>query len=361
MRAAQQRHLWFWLAALVALLVAVAVFKDILLPFVAGIVIAYFLNPIADRLETMGLSRSAAAILIIGLLGILLVLGLVFLLPLLGEQLQQMMTALPTEFERIKGALDAAAREKLGDHFPSVRTALERAMADLPQVFAGSAGTIVSALWNRGLALVNIASLLLITPLVAFYLLVDWHSMLGRIESWLPRDHAATIRMLAGRINEALSAFIRGQGAICLVLGVFYAAGLTLAGLNYGLVIGLVTGLLGFVPIIGWVLGLLVAVTVAMLQFAGATVPVLTVVAVLVAGQVLDTALLSPRFVGQKVGLHPVWLIFSLFAFSFLFGLVGTLVAVPVSAIIAVIVRHGLKLYLDSDYYQGNANRNLDI
>jgi predicted PurR-regulated permease PerM len=353
MRAAQQRHLWFWLVALAAVLLSIALFKDILLPFVAGIVIAYFLNPLADRLEALGLGRTPSAGIVIGALGVLLMLGLVFVVPLLGEQVRQMLTALPTDIDKMKAALDAFAREKLGDHFPGVRQAIDRGLADLPQLFAGSAGTIAAALWSRGMALINIVSLLLITPLVAFYILVDWHRMLARVASWLPLDHAPTIRLLAERINEALSAFIRGQGAICLLLGVLYAAGLTLVGLNYGLVIGLLTGLMGFVPVVGWITGLLVAMVVALLQFGLATIPLLKVLAVFLAGQAIDTAWLSPRFVGQKVGLHPVWLIFSLFAFSYLFGLVGTLVAVPVAAAAAVVVRHGLKLYLESDYYHG--------
>ncbi len=353
MQRGNQRHLWFWLGALLCLLAAVAVFKEILLPFVAGMVIAYFLNPVADRLQAIGIRRTMAAGLIIGIAGVALVLALVFLLPLLGEQIRQMLAALPGEFERLKSIIESHAQQRLGEHFPGIRSAIERSIADWPQAWAGSVGAVAAAIWNRGLALVNVVSVLLITPLVTFYLLVDWHRMLERVETYLPRDHTATISMLAHRINDAVSAFIRGQGVICIVLGCFYAAGLTWAGLNYGLVIGLATGLLGFVPVLGWVLGLIVASALALLQFGGAVLPVVKVIAVLAAGLVLDTAVLSPRFVGQKVGLHPVWLIFALFAFSFLFGFVGTLVAVPVAAAVAVLVRHGLQLYLESDYYRG--------
>jgi predicted PurR-regulated permease PerM len=177
--------------------------------------------------------------------------------------------------------------------------------------------------------------------------------MLERIDKALPRDHAPTIRRLAGEINDAVAAFIRGQGAICLVLGVFYAVGLSWAGIDYGLLVGLSTGLLAFIPVIGWIVGVLCAGTLALVQFWPDPAPLLKAIGVLVAGIALDTAFLSPRFVGQKIGLHPVWMIFALFVFSYLFGLVGTLVAVPMAAAMAVLVRFAVQLYLDSSVYRG--------
>ena len=199
----------------------------------------------------------------------------------------------------------------------------------------------------------NFVSLLLITPVVVFYLLVDWHPMLERVDGTLPRDHAPTIRRLAGEINDAVAAFIRGQGAICLVLGVYYAVGLSWAGIDYGLLVGLTTGLLAFIPIVGWLLGLIFASGLAIMQFWPDLTPFAKVVGVLVAGMAFDAAVLSPRFVGQKVGLHPVWLIFALFVFSYLFGFVGTLVAVPLAAAVGVLVRFAVQVYLDSSVYKG--------
>jgi predicted PurR-regulated permease PerM len=195
-----------------------------------------------------------------------------------------------------------------------------------------------------------------VTPLVMFYLLVDWHPMLTRIGELLPRDHATTVKRLASDINDAVAAFIRGQGTICLVLGCLYAIGLSLAGVNYGALVGLTTGILTFIPIVGWVLGLVTALGLTLAQFGADPIILAKVAAVLVAGLMLDTAVLSPQFVGQKVGLHPVWLIFSLFAFSYLFGFVGTLVAVPVAAALGVLVRHALSLYLESSVYKGQSS-----
>jgi predicted PurR-regulated permease PerM len=228
-------------------------------------------------------------------------------------------------------------------------------LADLSQNWAGLAGTVMVSVWSRGLALVNFVSLLLITPVVVFYLIVDWHPMLARLDEALPRDHAPIIRRLAADINDAVAAFIRGQGTICLLLGLFYALGLSWAGIDYGLLVGLTTGLLAFIPIIGWLVGLLFASGLAIVQYWPDYSPLFKAVGVLVSGIAMDTAFLSPRFVGQKIGLHPVWMIFALFVFSYLFGLVGTLVAVPLAAAAGVVVRFALRLYLDSSLYRGNS------
>jgi predicted PurR-regulated permease PerM len=347
------RQLWFWLAALATVVLAVAVLKDILLPFVVAVVGAYFLNPLADRLQAYGFNRTWAATLIVGVAGVLMVLALVLLVPILVEQVRQLVAALPTETERFKAFLERYGREWLGPGFPSFQTAVDKALAEQSQNWAATAGAIVASVWSRGLALLNFASLLLITPVVIFYLLVDWHPMLERIDDALPRDHAPTIRRLASEINDAVAAFIRGQGAICLMLGLYYAVGLSLVGIEYGLLVGLTTGILGFIPIVGWALGLIVTASLAIVQSWPDLGPLLKASAVLISGMAIDTAFLSPRFVGKKVGLHPVWLILALFVFSYLFGLVGTLVAVPLAAAVAVLVRFAVQVYLGSSVYKG--------
>jgi predicted PurR-regulated permease PerM len=349
-----EKQLWFWLAALVVVVFAMALLKDILLPFVAAIVVAYFLNPLADRMQAYGVKRAWAAILIVGVAAVLVALALVLLVPVLVEQVRQLVTALPAETERFKAFIERYGREWLGPTFPSFQTALDKALAEQSQNWAATFAAIMASVWSRGLALVNFVSLLLITPVVVFYLLVDWHPMLARIDEALPRDYAPTIRRLAGEINDAVAAFIRGQGAICLVLGIYYAIGLSWAGIDYGLLVGLTTGLLAFIPIIGWLLGLIVAASLAIVQAWPDLTPLLKVTGVLVSGIAIDAAFLSPRFVGQKVGLHPVWLIFALFVFSYLFGLVGTLVAVPLAAAVAVLVRFAVQVYLDSSVYKGS-------
>ncbi len=343
----------FWLLALVLLLAALVIFKDILLPFVAGMMVAYFLNPLVDRLVAAGLGRAMASALVVGVVGIAFVATLVLLVPLLVGQIEQLVKTLPTDIDRARKAMEAMAQQRLGGHFAVLQAALDRAVAEIVNNSTGLFTTAASVLWSRSAALINVLSLVLITPFVVFYLLVDWHPMMERIRLWLPRDHAGAIEGLANQINEAVAAFVRGQGAVCLCLGIFYALGLSLVGLNYGVVIGLMTGILTFIPMVGSVVGLATAIIVAIIQFAPNIMPIAAVVGVMVSGMFIDTAVLAPKFVGKKVGLHPVWLIFALFAFSYLFGFVGTMVAVPVSAAIAVLCRFGIARYLESDVYRG--------
>jgi predicted PurR-regulated permease PerM len=348
-----ERQVLFWLGAAVVLILLIGLLGPILLPFVAGIVIAYFLNPAADRLTSWGIPRPIAAILIVAAFLCAIIAALVFVVPLLMTQAQQLAVTLPEEIARARALLESWARAHLGTHYPEFETGIDRVSQAISDNWASVAGTIASSLWSQGLALFNFVSLMLVTPLVVFYVLMDWHRLLAKIDSWLPREHVATLRRLASDINDAVSAFIRGQGTVCFVLAIYYSVALTLAGLRYGLLVGLATGLMSFVPFVGWALGLITAATIATVQFWPEVTPILIVMGIFAGAQVLDAGFLSPNIVGQKIGLHPVWLIFSLFVFSYLFGFVGVLVAVPIAAAIGVIVRFGLNAYLESDLYRG--------
>ena len=351
------KQVLFWLTAAILLLLGILLLRDVLLPFVAGIVIAYFLNPLAERMTATGMNRTLASVLIVAAVGVLVVATLVLLVPMIVSQLQQLALSLPDEAVRLRQIVETWARERFGVRFTQIEASLDNAAAELAKNWSAWAGVVARSLWSQSLALFNFISLLLVTPLVVFYLLVDWHPMLSKVDGWLPREHAPTIRKLANEINEAVSAFIRGQGTVCMILGVFYAIGLSWVGLKYGLLIGLATGIMAFVPFVGWALGLLTAVGLAAVQFWPNTLPIAMVVGVFLAGQALDAAFLSPKIVGSKIGLHPVWLIFSLFVFSYLFGFVGMLVAVPVAAAIGVLVRYALRVYIDSEMFNGPTDR----
>ena len=227
---------------------------------------------------------------------------------------------MPAAFTKARILVEAIAEERLGSRFGDFKLGLDKAVAGLEIDWGSILPALMRSAWSHGLAVVNFASLLLITPLVVFYLLVDWHPMLARIDGWLPRQSAPTIRRLAAEIDAAIGAFIRGQGLICLILGVLYAIGLSWAGLRYGLLIGLATGLVSFVPFVGWVAGLAVSAGMIVAQAWPDLVPLYKVIGVFAAGMALDAAFLSPRIVGQRVGLHPLWLIFALLAFSYALG-----------------------------------------
>jgi len=348
-----ERQVLFWLSAGLILVLLIALLRGVILPFVAGMVIAYFLNPAADRLTQWGLPRGIAATVIVAAFGCLIAAALIFLVPLLLSQAQQFAVALPDEITRLRGLVENWARQRLGTHYPDFAAGLEHSSQTLAENMTSLVGYVAGSLWSQGRALFDFLSLLLVTPLVVFYLLIDWHPMMAKVDSWLPRAHAPTIRRLADEVNDAVSAFIRGQGTVCLILAVYYAAALGAMGLRYGLLVGLATGLMSFVPFVGWALGFITATIIAIVQFWPDVVPILTVVGIFAGAQVLDAGFLSPNIVGSKIGLHPVWLIFALFVFSYLFGFVGVLVAVPIAAAIGVLVRFALKIYLASPFYSG--------
>ena len=351
----QQRQLLFWLAVGLVFALAILLFQEILLPFVAGLVLAYALNPLVGALERLRIGRLGASAVVVALLVIILLVVVIFLLPLLFGQAQELLASLPGEVERLRPAAESWAREQFGDRFGDLSNAINKAIAGASENWAGIAGTLAQSLWAQGRMVLDFLSLLFITPIVVFYLLVDWPQMMQRLGEWLPRDHEKVLRRLAGEIDEAISAFVRGQGIVCLVLGTLYSVGLSAAGLNYGLLIGIGTGIMTFVPVVGTALGLITASIVALMQGWPDLSLLAIVVGIFALGQALDSGFLSPRIVGPKIGLHPVALILALFVFSYLFGFVGVLVAVPMAAAVGVLIRYGLELYLASPMYRGNS------
>jgi len=348
-----EQHGLFWILAAVVFAYFAQLLAPVLLPFVIGLVLAYFFNPVVDGLRRIGLPRWASSILLLALVIFLIVLALVFLVPILVQQAAGLVEAAPRQIDRIKLMMEASARDYLGPRYPqaesTVRAALDSFASSMPSLLAG----VAQSIWNQGSAAFNFVSLVLITPIVFVYTLKDWPKIVAKVDSWLPRDNADQLRAVGVEINQRVSAFIRGQGAVCIILALFYAAALSFAGLEYGLLVGLFTGLAAFIPVVGWSLGSFTAVSLAILQFWPETLPILIVVGIMLAGQALESAVLSPNIIGAEVGLHPVWLIFALLTFSYLFGFLGLLVAVPVSAAIGVLVRFALKTYLASSVYKG--------
>lgn len=349
-----ERHALFWVLAALVFGGLLTLLAPVLLPFVVGLVLAYFLNPLVDGLSALKIPRGLSAAIILVLSTVFVVALFVFLVPVLAQQAEGLIASLPGEIARLKGMLETFARERLGARFPEAEAAISRGLNGMQDSLPGMLSEFAKALWSQGTAAFSFFSLMLVTPLVFFYALVDWPQMIARVDSWLPRKHAPTIRALAVEIDSRVSAFIRGQGIVCIVLALFYGIALSLLGLRYGLLIGLLTGLLSFIPFAGWALGLITATALAAVQYWPDMTSILLVPGVFLAGQALDAAILSPQIVGQKIGLHPVWLIFALLTFSYLFGFLGLLVAVPVAAAIGVLVRFALRSYLDSSVYSGH-------
>ena len=351
----EQRRQWrFWIIAAVVAAVLVYLLRDILLPFVAGMAIAYLLDPLADRLERR-LSRGVAAGLIVVGFCAIVALALVILLPVLQHQLTDFIGRLPEYFDLAEDKLLPAARRLLA--LAGVSTDAEDVKAALgSHVEQGLKllGSVITGLFGGGMIILNLVSLLVITPVVAFYLLRDWDVLTAMVDNWLPRDHAQTIREQAREADAVLSAFVRGQSLVCISLAVFYAVALSLVGLQFGLVIGLLTGIFTFIPYVGATLGLVASLSVALVQFWPDGLQIGVILGIYVIGQVLEGYVFIPYMIGDKIGLHPVWVIFGLMAGAALFGFVGVLIALPVFAVLGVLTRFGLRRYLESSFYRGN-------
>ena len=356
-----KRQIVFWLIALAAFIAFLMVFSSILLPFIAGMALAYFLDPVADWLERRGMSRTVATMVILIAFVVIFALSLMVIIPLLVSQASDFFEKLPGYISQLQDLvtsfnpdlLPAWIRDQLG----TIKESFSSVLAE----GAGFMGTVFKQIWNSGMALVDIASLFVITPVVAFYLLLDWDRMIAKVDSWVPRDHVHDVRQIAADMDTAIAGFVRGQGSICIILGLFYGISLSFAGLNFGLLIGLFAGLISFIPYVGSMVGLVRSVGLALVQFWPDYLWIALVAGIFFFGQFIEGNILQPKLVGSKVGLHPVWLMFALFAFGAIFGFVGLLIAVPAAAAVGVLVRYGLRRYLDSELYHGHSQNRIVV
>lgn len=363
----------YWVGIAVGLGVFVWLLRDMLLPFVVGMGVAYLADPIVDRLEKLKLSRTQATTLVTVIFFAVFLIAVLTIVPLLVHQAFNLLAELPGYMERGARLLDemllrvrsaaeglspvdiskvppdavAAARENApqpGEAMAVVKDFARQAV----EFFGRIAGNVV----RGGVALLNFFSLLVITPIVTFYLLLEWDRIVETINGWLPRTQATEIQEVMRRIDRTLAGFVRGQGTVCLILIVYYAVGLTLVGLNFGFVIGVLSGALSFIPFVGAIFGAVASIGLAAIQFwPEQSGLILAVVGIYAVGQVLEGYVLTPKLVGDSIGLHPVWVMFGVLAGGVLFGFVGMLLALPVSAVIGVLARYGLERYLASKLY----------
>ncbi len=354
-----QRQTIIWAVVITAFILLLWLLKGILLPFVAGMAIAYFLDPLADKLESYGLSRLAATATITVFFLLIAIVLMIVLVPVLYNQLMALIEIFPSLMQRGQEWLLTVGDGRLGRLLGVEGQDVEEA---IKQSLGGSLDWLVNLLTSvgtQGLQIVGLISLIVVTPVVAFYLLLDWDRMVERVDALLPRDHAETIRRLAREINEVLAGFIRGQVIVCLVLGTIYAVGLTLAGLKFGLIVGIVAGIISFIPYLGTILGFIIGIALALFQFGADFLQVGLVVGVFAIGQFIEGNFLSPNLVGDRVKLHPVWVMFAIFAFASLFGFVGALLALPIAAALGVLTRFGVGQYRRSQLYLGASPGNV--
>ena len=338
----------YWGIAITVIIVLLWQLGDVILPFVLGGAIAYCLDPIADRLERLGLSRVAAVAMITLVATLAFILLFLLVIPTLIQQTAQLIETAPDLFNRLQNALTTRFPELMDES-----STIHQQLIAIGETIQSKGGELFNGLLSSALGLINMLILLVVVPVVAFYLLLDWDNMTAKIDEMLPRDHLPVMRRLASQVDNTLASFIRGQGTVCLILGTYYAISLMLAGLNFGLVVGFIAGLISFIPYIGALIGGIFAIGLALFQFWGDWVSIGIIGGIFMAGQFLEGNVLTPKLVGNSVGLHPVWLLFALSVFGSLFGFVGMLVAVPVAAMIGVFARYGIEQYKDSLLYRG--------
>ncbi|MDE1931887.1 MAG: AI-2E family transporter [Alphaproteobacteria bacterium] len=340
----------FWAAILLVLLYAIHSLGSVLLPFVAGVGIAYFLAPTVDRLQRWGLSRALAALAMLAVFLLAIALIILMVAPLVEVQVSELARVAPTAMDQGRHVIQQllqVAQERLS---PADVDKLRNMVGGWSSAVLGWAATVASDVLGSGVALANLLSLVFITPLVAFYLMRDWHGFVAHLESWIPRQHVTTVRAEAAIVNETLAGFIRGQILVGIILAVWYAATLSIVGTNFAIVIGLLIGILSFIPIIGSAIGFVLAMGLTLVQTPtwAAAGSVLLIFAI---GQGVEANFLSPKLVGDRVNLHPLWVIFALLAFGKLFGFLGVLLALPAAAVVGVLARFGMSRYRQSPFY----------
>jgi predicted PurR-regulated permease PerM len=341
------RPIVFWIAMLAALLALVVLLREVLLPFVAGMVLAYLLDPLASRMERLGISRILATLAIITAVVLAIVVLLVLTVPILVREVSYFVDNVPLYLERLHGLATDPNRPWLSKIVGEGLAQTERSFGELSTLASSWFGTFLRSMWSGGRALISFLSLGVIAPIVACYLLYDWDRMIAAIDRWIPPARRDTVR----EIDETIGGFVRGQSMLCLVLAFYYALTLALVGLKHGALIGFATGLLSFIPYVGSLAGFLIATAVAVAQFWPDWMSILLVPVIFLIGQSLSDYVLAPHLVGRRVHLSPVWVMFALFAFGYLFGFVGLLIAVPAAAAIGVLARFALRQYYASPLY----------
>jgi predicted PurR-regulated permease PerM len=339
------KRIW-WISALIVV-VFIYLTKAVLFPFLAGLAVAYFLDPLADKLEARKIPRGAAASLVITFFFVIILAMILALVPVLRSQFEAFATVLPKTLASLRPWLNetiALLSDKFGLNIGGDVEGVLHTFSD--QIMARGQQLAGSILQNS-LAVFNLLTLLLISPVVAFYFLRDWDLLVDKINGWLPPKHAETVREQVSKVDQVLAGFVRGQMLVCLVMGIMYSIGWSLVGLNFGLVLGVLAGIMAFIPFVGVIFALAIALIIGVGQWGVDFQNLGLVSLVFLIVQIVEGAYLTPRLVGERVGLHPVWVLFAVFAGGEIMGFVGVLIAVPAAAAIAVVVRYIINQYLE--------------
>ena len=342
---------WQLLAITAVIVYLIWLLAPVLMPFAVAAMLAYLGDPLVDRLERLGLNRMWSATIVFVVIMLAVIGVLVLLIPLIARQVENLIGNLPRYGDWAQNTVWPwlQARLHLDPHtFDSDRllTAIKEHMASI----GGVATAVLGKVSRSGLGIAMWLTNLVLIPVVAFYLLRDWDRLVAKIDGMLPRSIQPTVAHLASESDKILGAFVRGQLLVMLALGIFYGAGLGMVGLSVGVLIGMVAGLLSFVPYLGFIIGFVAAIIAALVQYGDWT-HVLLVCGVFAVGQLLEGYVLVPKLVGDKIGLHPVAVMFAVLAGGYLFGFLGVLLALPAASVIMVLLRYLIERYRLSELY----------
>ena len=347
----EKKHTIFWIVITCILFLVIYTLRSVLMPFVAGMILAYLLDPLVDRIEKVGIRRSLSTFFVLTIFFVCLAGSSLLLLPVILSQLSNLTSFLPSLINNLepfirqaRSLVDNAIKADNSNQLPLP-------VADI----LNWAGGFLTEIISSSLAFANLLSLIIITPIVAFYLLRDWDLIIKKVKSWMPITHKVRMVDQVIKVDRSLSALVRGQGAVCLILALYYSVSLTAVGLQFGILIGIFAGIVSFIPFVGAILGAIFSIGFSIIQFETYT-PILLVAGIFLVGQVLEGNFLTPKLIGEAVGLHPVWVIFALLTGATLFGFLGVLLALPIAVVVAVLIRFSLSSYLESEIYSGETD-----
>ena len=347
----EKKQTIFWIVITCILFLAIYTLSPVLMPFVAGMILAYLLDPLVDRVEKIGIRRSLSTFFVLTIFFVCSVGSSLLLLPVILNQLSNLTSFLPTLISNLepfirqaRSLVDNAIKADNNNQLPLP-------VADI----LNWAGGFLTEIISSSLAFANLLSLIIITPIVAFYLLRDWDLIIKKVKSWMPIAQKVRIVEQVSKVDRSLSALVRGQGTVCLILALYYSVSLTAVGLQFGILIGIFSGIVSFIPFVGAILGAIFSIGFSIIQFDTYT-PIFFVAGIFLVGQVVEGNFLTPKLIGEAVGLHPVWVIFALLTGATLFGFLGVLLALPIAVVVAVLIRFSLSSYLESEIYSGETD-----
>jgi predicted PurR-regulated permease PerM len=346
----QEKPFQFWIMVAALTFCFILLFKSVLMPFVVGITLAYMLNPIVEKLTKRKLPRWLSAFFILAIFFVITLIAVLFAVPVLIREMIEFVQLMPSLFQ--KGEVWLATNLPMVEIPQSLDDINKEALSEKAGDILNIGKDVLGNVLKGGMAIIGFISAFILIPIIAFYLMIDWPRLTAKIQDLVPEGNKKTVTGILSDIDKSLSGFIRGQLSVCFLLGLFYAIGLSVIGLQYGFFIGVASGILSIIPFVGSLFGLVASVGMAFYQFGGWEYPLIAFI-IFATGQLIEGNYLTPKLVGESVGLHPIWVIFVLMAGGALLGLLGMIIAVPVAAIIAVLLRHAISQYKQSTYYKG--------